>query len=111
MTVSINNLTFYAVIGLLAHERTAEQQVVIDCHIEYDYQNGHFLDYAKLVTLIETTVKTEQFNLLEETLLHLEKTLHHYFPTISILELHITKPDIFNHAAVTVGHKAFFKGS
>ncbi len=111
MTITVTDLNFYAIIGLLEHERIAEQKIVIDCHVEYDYSKGHFIDYAELVLLIENTVKAEQFELLEEALLHLENILHHHFPTIEVLELHITKPDILDHATVTVAHKAFFKGS
>ncbi len=111
MIISVNKLSFHAIIGLLEHERIAEQQVVIDCRIEYPYSNRHFIDYAELITLIEHTVKTEQFELLEEALLHLEHILYRHFPNITMLELFITKPDIFNNATVTVAHKAFFKGS
>ena len=111
MTVTVTNLNFYAIIGLLEHERIAEQRVVVDCHIEYNYNEGHYIDYAELVLLIENTVKVEQFELLEEALLHLEQIIQHQFPTIEVLDLHITKPDILHNATVSVGHKAFFKGS
>ena len=110
MTISISALTFNAIIGLLDFERITEQKVVVDCQIEYEYQND-FIDYAVIATIIEKEIKHEKFELIEEALLHLEKKIHIKFPNISILELKITKPDILNNCTVSVGNKANFKGS
>ena len=110
MTININDLTFSTIIGLLDFERVNEQKVIIDCIIEYDYQDN-FINYADIVKLIENTIKTQKFELIEEALLYLEKKLHVKFPNISTLELKITKPDILDNCTVSVGNKAIFKGS
>ncbi len=110
MTITINTLTFNAIIGLLDFERLKEQKIVVDCIIEYDYESN-FIDYAVVAAIIEETIKEEKFKLIEESLLHLEKKLHVKFPNISILELKITKPDILNNCSVSVGNRGIFKGS
>ncbi len=110
MTITISNLTFNAIIGLLDFERVTEQKVIVNCQIEYDYKSD-FIDYAVVADIIETEIKYEKFELIEEALLHLETKIYAKFPIISILELKITKPDILDNCTVSVGNKAIFKGS
>ncbi len=108
MTITISALTFDAIIGLLQVERIAAQQVIVDCRIEYDYHAQNFIDYVEIITLIETTLKTQQFELLEEALRYLETVLHKTFPNITVLTLKITKPTIIPNALVSVGNTIKF---
>ena len=110
MIIDISNLSFNAIIGLLDFERVTEQKVLVDCQIEYEYTSD-FIDYSVVATIIEDEIKAEKFELIEEALLHLESKIHSKFPTISILQLKITKPDILNNCSVSVSNKAIFKGS
>jgi dihydroneopterin aldolase len=110
MTISINDLTFSAIIGLLDFERVNEQKVIVECIIEYDYDDA-FINYADVAAEIQSSITTQKFELIEEALIYLEKKLHVKFPNISTLELKITKPDILSNCTVSVGNKAIFKGS
>jgi dihydroneopterin aldolase len=108
MTITISELTFNAIIGLLDFERVKEQKVIVDCVIDYRYEKT-FLDYSTIAALIEQELKTRQFELIEEALLHLETVLFETFPQILILELKISKPDILRNCTVSVSNKRIFK--
>ena len=104
MTILIENLAFATIIGILDFERTAPQQVSIDCTIEYSYSEGYFINYAEVTKCIETTIKEKQFELIETALDVLGKTLKERFPLIQKLSLTIRKPDILSNCTVEVQH-------
>ena len=101
MTIEIKDLEFLTIIGILDFERITPQKVRINCRIDYDY-NGDFLNYALVADKIETTLKVEQFELIEEALLHLKSTLKGEFSLINTLFLKISKPDILTNCEVSL---------
>jgi 7,8-dihydroneopterin aldolase/epimerase/oxygenase len=108
MTILIENLTFEAIIGVLDFERLTPQRVQIDCHIEYPYEHNRFINYAEVVELIESTMKTENFELIETALEELASALKNSFPLIQTLILTLRKPDILSNCTVGVQKNFIF---
>jgi dihydroneopterin aldolase len=104
MKILIEELTFDAILGILDIERTTPQKVRITCIIDYSYSEGHFINYADVASLIETTVKQEQFELIETALEKLSIVLKEQFPLIETLTLTLYKPTILPNATVGVSH-------
>ena len=52
MKILIENLTFFAIIGILENERITPQQVIVDCIIDYSYSKNNFINYAEVSTTI-----------------------------------------------------------
>ena len=101
MTIEIKDLEFLSIIGILDFERVTPQKVSVNCRIDYVYK-GDFLNYALVAEQIENTMKIEQFELIEEALLHLKSTLKRDFPRIDTLFLKISKPDILANCEVSL---------
>lgn len=108
MKILIENLTFEAIIGILDFERTAPQRVVIDAIIEYSYTQERFINYAEVAQQIESTMKKEQFELVETALEYLSQILKSNFPLIQSLTLTIRKPDILPNCTVGVQKNFIF---
>ncbi len=102
MKIEIKELRFDAIIGILDFERKTPQQVEIECEIEYDYKDGIFLDYAEIVTLLESTIKEGEFYLLEEALEKLFQKTEESFHQIETIKIKISKPDILPNCRVCV---------
>ena len=102
MTIEIEALTFETIIGILDFERLTPQRVVVTCHIEYNYTQTDFIDYAQVAQHIESTCKSEKFELLEEALRHLSQTLKRSFEPIKKLYLKVEKPDILPNCTVSL---------
>ncbi|MCF6200841.1 MAG: dihydroneopterin aldolase [Hydrogenimonas sp.] len=100
MKISIKELRFEAVIGILEFERETPQPVEIECNIEYSYSKGEFLDYAEAAALLEATVKNGKFYLLEEALEELFLKMREKFPQIERIKITISKPDILPNCRV-----------
>ncbi len=101
MQITIKDLTFSSVIGILDFERVTPQKVVINANITYTYDQT-FLNYALIAEHIENEMKREQFELIEEALLSLNRSLKINFPLISTLFLKISKPDILANCEVSL---------
>ncbi|ADR33104.1 dihydroneopterin aldolase [Sulfuricurvum kujiense DSM 16994] len=108
MKILIENLTFDAIIGILDFERTDPQQVQIDCTIDYTYTGDNFINYADIACMIETTVQTEQFELIETALEVLAAKLKLSFPLIDALSLTFRKPNILPNCTVGVQKNFIF---
>jgi dihydroneopterin aldolase len=108
MKILIEDLTFDTIIGILEHERSTPQQVRIDCIIDYPYADAHFINYAEVAQIIETTMNDKQFELIETALEVLTATLKSDFPLIQELSLTIRKPEILPHCNVGVQHTKQF---
>jgi len=106
--VEIRSLEFYAVIGLLEHERKAPQKLLVDAVFEYEYEEGRFLDYALAAKLIKEHLKKERFQLIEDALLSLERVLKERFPFITFLSLTIQKPHILPDCTPSVTYTKKF---
>ena len=101
MRIDIAALTFNTIIGILDHERTAPQRVVIDATFEYDFR-GEYIDYADAAEQIKAIMIREKFELIEEALLMLKRQLKATYPSIDTLSLKISKPDILPDCVVSV---------
>jgi len=101
MQIEIKELSFECIIGILDFERITPQKVSINCAITYTY-NQEFLNYALVAEHIENAMKTEQFELVEEAILSLNRSLKAEFSPISILFLKISKPDILANCEVSL---------
>jgi len=108
MKILIEHLTFDAIIGILDFERTDPQQVQIDCTIDYTYTDDNFINYADVARMIETTVQTEQFELIETALEVLAEKLKLTFPLIDALSLTFRKPNILPNCTVGVQKNFIF---
>jgi dihydroneopterin aldolase len=101
MKVKIKNLTFNTIIGILLHERTQEQQVIVDCSFTYHYTNGNFVDYSQIAQNIKVLMKEKQFELLEEAVLYIKNYLKQNYK-IKKIKLKIAKPAILEDCVVSV---------
>jgi len=102
MKISINNFTFYCIIGILDFEKKKEQKVVIDLCFKYKYKNpSSFVDYSKIVKDIENIMKEKRFELIEEAIIYLKKYLKDNYP-IKKVKLKISKPNILNNCIVSI---------
>ena len=108
MKILIENLTFETIIGILDFERTTPQKVQIDCIFEYTYSDNNFINYAEIAQLIENTMHTEHFGLIETALENIGLTLKSHFSGIETLSLTIRKPDILQNCTVGVQKNFIF---
>lgn len=104
MTIHIESLQIDAIIGLLDFERDREQRIFIDLEATYTYSNQSFINYAELAELIENSVKTKNYTLLEEALLDLKEQIIKSYSSITTLKLKISKPDILPNCTVALAH-------
>lgn len=108
MTIVIENLTFETIIGILDFERTHPQKISIDCSINYHYTDNEFINYADVSTLIEETMHTQKFELIETALETLSVVLKKSFPLIDELTLTLRKPNILQNCTVGVQNHFVF---
>ena len=108
MKILIEDLEFEAILGILESERLSPQKVTVTCTIEYVYTQKEFINYAQVAELIENTMRTKKFFLIEEALEVLSQTLKSCFPLIRELTLNIQKPDILSNCTVGVEHTSYF---
>lgn len=101
MRVKIEDLTFNCIIGILPFEREKEQRVIINCSFSYKYKNSEFIDYSKVASHIEKQMIKNKFELIEDALLNLKKSLNDKF-NIKNLKLTIQKPDILPNCKVSI---------
>lgn len=103
MKVSIKELSFKTIIGILPFEREHPQKVVVNVNFEYIYykEDKKFIDYSKVAKVIKKTMKVKQFKLIEDAIIFLEKKLYKKY-NISALNIQITKPDILPDCTVSV---------
>ncbi len=101
-TITIKDLTFEAIIGILQQERLKAQRVVVDAKLTYYKEGKTFINYAQVAKLIETQMQKAKYFLLEEALDALVLEIKREFTTISSINLKICKPDILDNCEVSV---------
>ncbi len=92
--VDIEDLEFYAIIGILKRERSIAQKIVVHATFWYDYEKEHYLDYAKMAKLIQENIQKKRFELIEEALKDTLHLLYEHAPQIKRATLSIKKPQI-----------------
>ncbi len=97
-TITIEGLTFDTIIGILEHERSLPQKVVLDIAITYRYEKGAFIDYAEVCNIIKEHFRSRHFELLEDALASTADMLHDRFDAIEELTLTVAKPSILPDA-------------
>jgi len=102
MTLHIEDLTFYVIIGLLDFEREKPQRVIINLEASYDYNNDEFIDYADMALLIQNELKEKRYELLENALLGLKELLYTSYPRLRTLSIKISKSDILDQCTVSL---------
>jgi len=107
MTIYVEDLKFQCIIGILDFERKQEQDVIVNLEIGYDFSDT-FVNYADVVEFIKSTMKTNEFLLVEDALQTLAQDLKNNFPAIKKLNLKITKPAILPDCIVSVGNSYNF---
>ena len=108
MQILIEDLKFKTIIGILEFERVKPQDVIVDIAINYNYKKNGFIDYAKVVKIIKSTIKKQKFLLLEDAIEFLSKKLHKKFNNIEKLTIKITKPSILKDCKVSLKQKYRF---
>jgi dihydroneopterin aldolase len=99
MKIVIKNLEFDTIIGVLKEERINKQKVIVNCEIKYDYKNS-YLDYAEVVEIIKKILRKKEYEVIEDALLFITKTLKERFRNIKKITLEILKPDILDDCIV-----------
>ena len=107
MKIYVEDLRFRCIIGILDFERKNEQDVIVNLEIDYDFVST-FINYADVVELIKSTMKTNKFLLIEDALQTLSQNLKNNFSAIKSLNLKITKPSILSDCSVSVGNSYCF---
>ncbi len=107
MLITIQDLKFQCIIGLLDFERTTPQDLIVNLEIQYIYTQK-FIDYALVRDLIKSEIQNEKFLLIEDALNHLFIKLKEKFSLIDNLKIKITKPSILNDCDVSVSHSVSF---
>ncbi len=103
MKITIENLTFKCIIGILPFERKNKQKISINISFKYDFKKHDFIDYSQIVSFVETTMKEKKFKLIEDAIVFLKKQLMSKYP-IKKLKITIKKPDIIDNCVVGVSN-------
>ena len=103
MKIEISDLSFKCIIGILDFERIKKQKVLINVSFEYEYSKDFFIDYAEVSNLIKTTMKEENFLLLEDAILHLQSLLNNNYKINNLL-IKISKPNILKNCIVSLSN-------
>ena len=93
-TLRLEELTFYAIIGILPFERRDPQKVVIDLELEYSYKDGDYIDYAQIAALLKDHIQKKRFRLVEDALASCAELLRSRYPQIDTLRITLSKPQI-----------------
>ena len=108
MRIHITELKLNEIFGVYPAERKAEQPVVVDCQIDYDFSSGAYIDYERVAKIIVKTLKQKKFRLVEEALLFLSSSLKSQFSQINSINLKIVKPQIMGNCQVGVEYSKSF---
>lgn len=99
MTLLIENLSLKVIIGILPSEREIPQEIILNGEFSYEYK-GEYLNYVEIVEFLKNELKNNQYELLEDALLDLQKKIQIVFPSITHFSLSIKKPEILSDCIV-----------
>ena len=108
-TLSLTGLRFDANLGILAHEKTAPQPILVDAQINLGQQPlapsdddiMHVLDYRKVRQIIIDECTAEHVNLLETLIGKLAQRLM-LLPNVRGVRVKIAKLEIFDDCEVAI---------
>ena len=103
LKVNIEDLRFSCIIGILDFEREEEQEVIINLSFEYyfDEDRSNFIDYSKVASYVEESMKENKFMLIEDAILSIRKNLKETY-AMENLKIKIAKPNIMKNCIVSV---------
>jgi len=104
MKISIKNLHFKTILGILEHERTTPQTISVHATIWYAWDEHSFIDYADVCALLEMHMHSKHYGLIEDALKDLSHIFLEKYPQATKIKLKISKPDILPNAVVGVTH-------
>jgi 7,8-dihydroneopterin aldolase/epimerase/oxygenase len=107
--LSLTGLRFDANLGILDHEKTHPQPIMVDAHLNLgpqpllprDDHIGHVLDYRKVRKIIIDECTAEHVNLLESLIGKLANRLMQ-LPGVLGVRVRITKLEIFDDCEVAI---------
>jgi len=102
MTIHIEKVEILAIIGILDFERIKKQRIVIDTRIEYTFQENQFINYAEVISIIETMIISKKYQLLEDAVRDIQQKILKRYSQINKLYIKISKPDIIKNANVAL---------
>ena len=102
MTIHIEKVEILAIIGILDFERIKKQRIVIDTRIEYTFQENQFINYAEVISIIETMIISKEYQLLEDAVMDIQEKILKKYSQINKLYIKISKPDIIKNANVAL---------
>ena len=101
-TIYIEDLKVEAIIGILPKERKKTQEIIVDCEIVYVKKLDDFINYAEVVSLIESMLADRKYGLIEDALEEIIDTLAKKFNQIKSIKLKLVKPQILVNCSVGV---------
>ncbi|MBN2817201.1 MAG: dihydroneopterin aldolase [Campylobacterales bacterium] len=107
MHISIEELRFHTIIGILDFERVTPQEVILNIEIEYHFETT-FIDYAEVTQISKAYIIEKKFLLIEDLLSALSAKLKENFPLIQQLYIKVTKPSIMPDCRVSVAERYNF---
>ena len=75
MTIHIEKLEILAIIGILDFERIKTQTILVDARIDYAYKENQFINYAEVISIIETMIVSKKYQLLEDALSDIQQKI------------------------------------
>jgi dihydroneopterin aldolase len=107
--LSLTGLRFEASLGILQHEKTAPQRILVDAELNLGTQPllprdddiGHVLDYRKVRRIIIEECTAEHVNLLESLIGKLSNRLMQ-LPGVLGVRVRIVKLEIFDDCEVAI---------
>lgn len=108
-TLTLTGLRFEANLGILDHEKTSPQPIMVDAELNLGTQPllpsdddiGHVLDYRKVRRIIIEECKSEHVNLLETLIGKLAHRLMQ-LPGVLGVRVRIVKLEIFDDCEVAI---------
>jgi dihydroneopterin aldolase len=101
-TIHIEDLKVEAIIGILPSERKSSQLIIANCEIVYEKRQDEFVNYAEVVSIIESMLIEQKYGLIEDALEELTATLYKKFNQIKSIKLKLAKPKILDNCIVGV---------
>lgn len=99
--ISLENLAFEAIVGVLPKERESRQKIVLNLELTYE-KVVEILDYREIRAVILEAFEGGEFFYLEDALDCVIEALVARFGGILRLDLKIAKPEIFSDCVVSV---------
>lgn len=102
-TIIISPITCQCLIGILPHEKTAKQTVVIHIHVIGNTQTAgksdditdSVIDYSQVIDTISDRVQSKQYNLIEACAEDVAYTVLRLSQKIASVIVEIEKPEIY----------------